>query len=269
VGMNGTLIHYDGQTWSDMGSGTTEYIWRVWGASGTDVFAVGTGTTILHYNGDTWTNTRPEVKNWNSVTDLEFHREYKEVIFAATDQQGVYLSPNMAEKWLNLGTPEYAVKAISTSSLYAATKAGLLQCTGTGVIAGQITDSHSNAGLDNAIVLTDLGINTRTVNGEYMMVCPAGIVDVAVIADGHANMTMENLDVLGGDVNWAYFPMELGVSDPSFAFAKTGKSSSGGGGYCFIGATEYDSFLAKYFISFLILIICIGVYKIAKLRKNL
>src|SRR2546422_10129966 len=30
-------------------------LYRVWGAAGSNVFAVGTGGTILHYNGTSWT----------------------------------------------------------------------------------------------------------------------------------------------------------------------------------------------------------------------
>jgi len=53
VGGN-TIRHYDGSTWSDMSSGTTEWLGGVWGSSGSDVFAVGGSGTILHYNGSTW-----------------------------------------------------------------------------------------------------------------------------------------------------------------------------------------------------------------------
>ena len=53
VGTNGTILHYDGSTWAEMETGTTESLRDVWGASKTDVFAVG-GETILHYNGTIW-----------------------------------------------------------------------------------------------------------------------------------------------------------------------------------------------------------------------
>ena len=41
VGSYGTILHYDGSHWSSMNSGTTDHFYRVWGSSGTDVFAVG------------------------------------------------------------------------------------------------------------------------------------------------------------------------------------------------------------------------------------
>ena len=44
----------DGSAWSEMDSGTTDTLWGVWGSSGSDVFAVGDNGTILHYNGSTW-----------------------------------------------------------------------------------------------------------------------------------------------------------------------------------------------------------------------
>lgn len=41
VGEVGTIIHYDGSVWTSMDSGTTENLKAVWGSSGSDVFAVG------------------------------------------------------------------------------------------------------------------------------------------------------------------------------------------------------------------------------------
>jgi len=54
VGGPGTILHYDGSSWSEMSSGTTYDLTGVWGSSGSDVFAVGSGGTILHYDGSTW-----------------------------------------------------------------------------------------------------------------------------------------------------------------------------------------------------------------------
>jgi hypothetical protein len=48
VGEDGTILHYDGSSWSSMSSGTGEWLYGVWGSSGSDVFAVGDSGTILH-----------------------------------------------------------------------------------------------------------------------------------------------------------------------------------------------------------------------------
>jgi arylsulfatase A-like enzyme len=55
VGDNGVIVHYDGHAWTQMHSGTTKNLIAVWGASGRDVFAVGYGGTVLHYDGRAWT----------------------------------------------------------------------------------------------------------------------------------------------------------------------------------------------------------------------
>jgi hypothetical protein len=52
VGGSGTILHYDGSSWSSMSSGTSNHLGGVWGSSGSDVFAVGEGGTVLHYSGD-------------------------------------------------------------------------------------------------------------------------------------------------------------------------------------------------------------------------
>ncbi len=51
VGDYGTILHYDGSTWSSIPSGTTNYLLGIWGSSGSDVFVVGDHGTILHYDG--------------------------------------------------------------------------------------------------------------------------------------------------------------------------------------------------------------------------
>ena len=55
VGWTGIILHYNGNTWTPMTSGTTEHLEGVWGISPASVFAVGAGGTILHYDGNTWT----------------------------------------------------------------------------------------------------------------------------------------------------------------------------------------------------------------------
>jgi photosystem II stability/assembly factor-like uncharacterized protein len=55
VGDEGVIIHYDGRRWNTMHSGTTKNLIAVWGASGRDVFAVGYSGTVLHYDGSAWT----------------------------------------------------------------------------------------------------------------------------------------------------------------------------------------------------------------------
>ncbi|MCP4112987.1 MAG: choice-of-anchor D domain-containing protein, partial [Desulfobacteraceae bacterium] len=54
VGSYGTILHYDGISWTDMSSDTSSHLNKVWGNSGSDVFAVGDNGTILHYDGSSW-----------------------------------------------------------------------------------------------------------------------------------------------------------------------------------------------------------------------
>ncbi len=56
VGYSGTILHYDGNTWSVQASGIAVLLSGVWGSSATDVFAVGgvLSATILHYDGTDW-----------------------------------------------------------------------------------------------------------------------------------------------------------------------------------------------------------------------
>src|SRR3989449_876623 len=55
VGTGGTILHYKRTGWAPQARGTTATFVGVWGSGGGDVFAVGAGGTILHYNGTSWT----------------------------------------------------------------------------------------------------------------------------------------------------------------------------------------------------------------------
>jgi len=63
----GIILHYGGTSWDTMSaSEETEVLTGVWGSSASDVFAVGEGGTILHYDGATWTMTL-EGKSLNDI----------------------------------------------------------------------------------------------------------------------------------------------------------------------------------------------------------
>ncbi len=55
VGDDGTILRHDGSSWSSMSSGSTEALTCVWGSGPNDVFAVGDDGTILRYDGSSWT----------------------------------------------------------------------------------------------------------------------------------------------------------------------------------------------------------------------
>ena len=54
-GAGGIILHYNGTAWSPAASGTTRDLYGVWGASASDVWAVGSFGTILHFDGTSWT----------------------------------------------------------------------------------------------------------------------------------------------------------------------------------------------------------------------
>ena len=62
VGANGKILHYDGNDWSNMDSGTSQILTSIWGSSATDIYAVGYNGIILHYDGEKWTNMQSKVK---------------------------------------------------------------------------------------------------------------------------------------------------------------------------------------------------------------
>ncbi len=55
VGPKGTILHYDGRVWSPMIVDGAPHLLSVWGSSARDVFVVGDAGVILHYDGRAWT----------------------------------------------------------------------------------------------------------------------------------------------------------------------------------------------------------------------
>jgi hypothetical protein len=54
AGNAGTILRFDGSSWSPMTSGTTNALRGLWGSSATRVFAVGDNGTALAWNGSSW-----------------------------------------------------------------------------------------------------------------------------------------------------------------------------------------------------------------------
>lgn len=88
VGNGGTVLHWNGSSWELMTTPTDQDLWGIWGASPTDMWAVGGSgradgdQTILRYDGMEWTAvpvpalSRPRVfaffKVWGSSADSVF-----------------------------------------------------------------------------------------------------------------------------------------------------------------------------------------------------
>jgi long-subunit fatty acid transport protein len=250
AGNYATILHYDGSAWSAVDTGldinTKEEYLDVRGTSSSDVYIVGREGTVLHYDGSRWSIHKKGGRLYNAATDLEFHRQNRDIVYAATSQAGVYISPNQGNDWLNLGEPEFSVNALSAGSLYAATKGGLYQCTGTGVIAGSVTESGTNLTLNEAIVVTDLGTRCFTIYGNYMMIAPAGIFSVFAQHDGYRIGSQSDVTVLGAEVSWVDFAMEIDdrvdpQGDIPTPVETPSNSEVNGGKYCFIGTLKENS----------------------------
>jgi len=68
VGAGGTVLHYDGSTWTSQDTGATVSLSAVWGSSVSDVWVGGYGGELLHWDGITWTRRNPDPKpNWEHI----------------------------------------------------------------------------------------------------------------------------------------------------------------------------------------------------------
>ena len=60
VGGCGLIMHFDGEKWSAMDSGSESGLTAVWGRGAGDVYAVGVAGTVLRYDGGAW-SAMPEL----------------------------------------------------------------------------------------------------------------------------------------------------------------------------------------------------------------
>ncbi|ACY14636.1 sialidase family protein [Haliangium ochraceum] len=72
VGNGGTVIHWDGASWSLQETPTEQDLWGVWGAAPDDLWSVGGGgrepgqQTLLHFDGESWSEAEvPELERAN------------------------------------------------------------------------------------------------------------------------------------------------------------------------------------------------------------
>jgi cysteine-rich repeat protein len=63
VGQTGTLLHYDGDSWSSETSPAANSLVDVWGSSASDVYAVGNFSEFVYFNGISWSNVTSPVSN--------------------------------------------------------------------------------------------------------------------------------------------------------------------------------------------------------------
>ena len=78
---------------------------------------------------------------------------------------------------------------------------------GTGVLTGNVKDSYTEVGIDGATISNGMGVNTLSVNGEYMMVVPSAIWDFTATADDYDSQTLKKVTIIGAEVIWKNFSL--------------------------------------------------------------
>ena len=234
----GSVLHYDGTAWTPWttipdAAGPD----GIWGVPGKAVFVTDWQGGLFRHNGSQWETLRATGNRLRAVTDLAFNRLDPDIVYASTTHAGVYVTPNQAGQWLNLGTPDGNVFAISSGSLYAGTNSGLYQLTGTGIIAGDVSAAATGTMVHGADVHNDLGARCISVHGAYMMVSPAGSCAVTATADGLPTTTVADVVVFGSDVTRVDIEMGSGSGELGSNRESTDNVSNtaSGGSYCFIG----------------------------------
>lgn len=104
VGDNGTILHYDGSSWTVMDHPGPKWVLNdVWGAAGNDVYAVGDLGLILHYDGVSWSmmENNPFYDAWMPPDFLTISGTSRNNFFVGDDNGTVW--QYHGGKWTELG----------------------------------------------------------------------------------------------------------------------------------------------------------------------
>ena len=167
--------------------------------------------------GNTWQYSSKGLPLDCTVVDIELNPDETQIVYAATFEQGVFISRDGGEYWTLLGMSDYWVYDVTSSSLYkdltrvrtpppllnqfyTGTASGLYQYSGagTGMVIGMITDSSTGNGITGAQVIADTGGVAKTVDGAYLLVTAAGSCTISVSAVGYSSGS-RNVAISSGD----------------------------------------------------------------------
>jgi hypothetical protein len=119
VGNQGTILHYDGISWSTMNSGTTRFLTSVWGSSSIDVYAVGSNGTILHYDGISWSKAAtPATENLNDIwgasgTDVFVVGDYGQILHYTSKKPNPDIKANGLDGPVTISTTDTLAITVS------------------------------------------------------------------------------------------------------------------------------------------------------------
>lgn len=155
--------------------------------------------------GNTWQYSSKGLPLDCTVVDIELDVDNPQLVYAATFEQGVFISRNGGGYWTLLGMSDYWAYDVASSSIdnhptrmrtppalpnrfYAGTASGLYQYSGagTGMVIGMITESSTGKGITGAQVMADTGGVAKTEDGAYLLVTAAGGCTITASALGYS-----------------------------------------------------------------------------------
>ncbi|MCX8043702.1 MAG: hypothetical protein N3B18_06190 [Desulfobacterota bacterium] len=201
-----------------------------------DIIFIGCGGSNTEYagvfkttdGGTTWTAASSGLPKHYAVRDLKIDPSNSAIAYAALykgynesgeDLGGTYVTLDGGMYWTRIGLSDYRMFDVSalgtgmepsrtatasspsvpTSTLYAGTASGMYQATtaGTGIITGSIVSS-TGLPIDSAQIITSAGCGTQSVQGYYLLMMPAGMHSLQVMAAGFTPLMLPSVTVAAG-----------------------------------------------------------------------
>jgi phosphoribosylcarboxyaminoimidazole (NCAIR) mutase len=152
VGESGSIVHYDGTSWSAMTSGTMANLYGVWGTDSTNVFVVGQSGTVLRYDGTSWSAmTSGTAADLYSIWGIDGNN-----IFAVGQSGSIVRYDGTSWSAMTSGTAAdlYGVWGVDSTHIFAVGESGtVLRYNGTSwsvMTSGTAADLYGVWGADSA-----------------------------------------------------------------------------------------------------------------------
>jgi len=144
-----------------------------------------------------------------AIVDIKVDPDSRSTLYAATYQQGVYVSYDGGEYWILLGLSGYFLNdlavtpssgssgsagggvSLPASRLYASSNSGFYRFSGSGLglLSGTISDGETGAAINGATIAAQGAQLARTLRGFYGIVIPSGVFDLTINAQGYPPTT--------------------------------------------------------------------------------
>jgi photosystem II stability/assembly factor-like uncharacterized protein len=186
----GVILHFDGDLWSRAEEAETrsQLLYKVWGASASDVWAVGEHGAILHYDGKTWS----PVASGTSFDLFAVHGRGPSEVYAVGGGQGT----GVILRWDGQRWSPFAEAEARLSGVWTAPGRALYVCGDRGFVARYGRDGALPSTEERQVTFPTQQVDFHAVTGGVLRILVVG-ADLLSPERGHGAMARHGQPISG------------------------------------------------------------------------